>query len=146
MDLNTIAQLIQMVNNSSLAVLEVEDKEIRVRLENKSVTLSAQAGVPVMPMVSQQVSVAVPQTVEVKDDTAYNFVKSPIVGTFHSLNAIGKGTLNVGDKVEKGQVLCAVEAMKLMNDIESDTSGEVVEVMVKDGDMVEFGQALVKLK
>lgn len=77
----------------------------------------------------------------------YKLVKSPMVGTFYGRPSPKADTfVKVGDKVKKGDILCIVEAMKLMNEIESEFDGEVVEILVKDEEMVEYGQGLIKIK
>jgi acetyl-CoA carboxylase biotin carboxyl carrier protein len=76
-----------------------------------------------------------------------HLVKSPIVGTFYRSSAPdAKPFVAPGDRVAKGQVLCIVEAMKLMNEIESDCDGEVLEVMVANGQPVEFGEPLFRIR
>lgn len=86
-------------------------------------------------------------TKEVRDTSNCIQVKSPIVGTFYSAAGPDQDPfVKVGDVVKKGQVLCIVEAMKLMNDIECDTNGEIVEVLVHDGDMVEYNQPLFTVR
>ena len=91
------------------------------------------------------------QTTIVKENEEQNedckIIKSPMVGTFYSKSApTANPFVKVGDKVKKGQVLCILEAMKLMNEIESEYDGEIVKVCVKDDEMVEFGQVLFKIK
>ena len=84
---------------------------------------------------------------DVIDDVNTTIIKCPIVGTYY--NAPGpdqKAFVNEGDQVKKGQVLCIIEAMKLMNDIESDYDGTIVEILVTDGQTVEYGQPLFKIK
>ena len=77
----------------------------------------------------------------------YKIVKSPMVGTFYSKSSPdAKPYVEVGSNVKKGDILCIVEAMKLMNEIESEYDGEIVEVCVNDGDMVDFGKPLFKIK
>lgn len=77
----------------------------------------------------------------------YKLIKSPMVGTFYGRPSPKQETfVKVGDKVKKGDILCIVEAMKLMNEIESEFDGEVVEILVKDEEMVEYGQVLIKIK
>ena len=77
----------------------------------------------------------------------YKIIKSPMVGTFYSKPSPNKETfVKTGDIVKKGQVICIVEAMKLMNEIESEFDGEIAEICVKDGDIVEYGQPLIKIK
>lgn len=85
--------------------------------------------------------------VENKKDEECKVVKAPMVGTFYSKSSPTAETfVKVGDKVKKGQTLCIVEAMKLMNEIESEFDGEIVEVCVEDDTMVEYGQSLFKIK
>ena len=80
-------------------------------------------------------------------DAGLHIVKSPIVGTFYDApSPDAERFVSVGDRVETGKVLCIVEAMKLMNEIESDASGEIVKVFVKPGQPVEYGQALFAIK
>lgn len=77
----------------------------------------------------------------------YKIVKSPMVGTFYSRPAPNKDAFTkVGDTVKKGQVICIVEAMKLMNEIESEFDGEIAEICVKDGEVIEYGTPLFKVK
>ncbi len=77
----------------------------------------------------------------------YKLVKSPMVGTFYGRpSPKQEAFVKVGDKVKKGDILCIVEAMKLMNEIESEFDGEVAEILVKDEEMVEYGQVLIKIK
>ncbi len=77
----------------------------------------------------------------------YKIIKSPMVGTFYSKPSPNKETfVKTGDIVKKGQVICIVEAMKLMNEIESEFDGEIAEICVNDGDIVEYGQPLFKIK
>jgi acetyl-CoA carboxylase biotin carboxyl carrier protein len=74
-------------------------------------------------------------------------VKSPIVGTFYGSPSPGSGPfVTPGDRVEKGQVICIVEAMKLMNEIESDVAGEIVKCLVSNGQPIEFGQPLFSVR
>ena len=77
----------------------------------------------------------------------YKIIKSPMVGTFYSRLAPNKDSfVKVGDTIKKGQVVCIVEAMKLMNEIESEFDGEIAEICIKDGDVVEYGMPLFKIK
>ncbi len=84
---------------------------------------------------------------EEKNEEDYKIVKSPMVGTFYSKSSpTADPYVEVGSKVKKGDILCIVEAMKLMNEIESEFDGEIVEVCVNDGDMVDYGKPLFKIK
>jgi acetyl-CoA carboxylase biotin carboxyl carrier protein len=88
-----------------------------------------------------------PDTDEPAEDAGLHIVKSPIVGTFYESPSPGAGPfVRIGDQVENGQVLCIVEAMKLMNEIEADAAGEVVKRLVANGQPVEYGQPLFALR
>jgi acetyl-CoA carboxylase biotin carboxyl carrier protein len=90
---------------------------------------------------------AVPAAAEPAADEGLHLVKSPIVGTFYgSPNPASPPFVKAGDKVSAGQVLCIVEAMKLMNEIESDVAGELVRVLVENGQPVEYGQPLFAIR
>ncbi len=105
---------------------------------------------PNIPMVpSQNVKPAkIPDNTEmVKVEEKCKIVKSPMVGTFYEKSSpTAKKFVEVGDKVKKGDILCIIEAMKLMNEIESEYDGEIIEVLVKDGEMVDYGKPLFKIK
>ena len=82
-----------------------------------------------------------------KKEREGNIIKSPMVGTFYSkASPTAEAFVKIGSKVKKGDTLCIIEAMKLMNEIESEFDGEVVEILAKDEDMVEYGQALFIIK
>jgi acetyl-CoA carboxylase biotin carboxyl carrier protein len=84
---------------------------------------------------------------EAEEEQALHIVKSPIVGTFYESSSPGSPAfVKIGDEIESGQVLCIVEAMKLMNEIESDAAGEVVKRLVTNGQPVEYGQPLFALR
>jgi acetyl-CoA carboxylase biotin carboxyl carrier protein len=109
---------------------------------------SAAPAVPA-PSVAPQVhaSSEAPAAEEADEDADLHIVKSPIVGTFYESPSPGASAfVKIGDRVEEGQVLCIVEAMKLMNEIESDASGEIVKRLVQNGQPVEYGQPLFALK
>lgn len=90
------------------------------------------------------------QTIETKQTTTnenYQIVKSPMVGTFYlKPSPTEKPYVEIGQTIKKGETLCIIEAMKLMNEIESEYAGEIVEILVKDGETVEYGTPLFKIK
>lgn len=84
---------------------------------------------------------------ETKQEQVYKYIKSPMVGTFYAKPSPNeKEFVSVGERIGKGKTTCIIEAMKLMNEIESEFEGEVVEILKKDGEPVEFGENLIKLK
>ena len=152
MNLRQIRELVRLLESSSLTVLEIEEADLRVRLEKGQTAGLAQ---PVPAALPQAVPAALPvetapAPAPVADGTVdfnrLKEVKSPLVGIFYAAPSPGAEPFaGVGSRVKKGDVLCVVEAMKLMNEITADTDGEVIDVCVQNGQVVEFGQILFKL-
>ena len=152
MNLRQIRELVRLLESSSLSVLEIEEADLRVRLEKGQTTGFAQ---PVSAALPQAVPAALPvgtapDPAPVADGTVdfnrLKEVKSPLVGIFYAAPSPGAEPFaGVGSRVKKGDVLCVVEAMKLMNEITADADGEVIDVCVQNGQVVEFGQILFKL-
>ena len=152
MDYEEIKKLIEDMGNSKLDTLEIEFPDgCKISMsKNKpmhaeSVTTSNVANVQKEISVVEE-SKTVVNAVE-KNIADLKIIKSPMVGTFYtSASPKDEPFVKVGDKVKKGQVVCIVEAMKLMNEIESEFDGEVVEICVNNEDVVEYGLPLFKLK
>jgi acetyl-CoA carboxylase biotin carboxyl carrier protein len=144
MDLRKLKTLIDLVSESNISELEITEAEGKVRIVKADPRIPAPAptsvGAPSLPTPV----VASPPSVEAPPPPAAgNPVKSPMVGTFYrSATPGGKPLVEVGDKVQAGQAVCIIEAMKIMNEIESDHAGTVTQVLVEDGRAVEFGQPL----
>ena len=147
MEYDKIKQLIEDMGKSNIEELEIEFPEGMKISMKKNVAVA-----PVQQQVVAQQSTNIPviqttQPVEEEPKEEYKEIKSPMVGTFYSKPSPDKEAfVKVGDKVKKGQVVCIIEAMKLMNEIEAEFDGEVVEVCLNDGDAVEYGKPLFKLK
>jgi acetyl-CoA carboxylase biotin carboxyl carrier protein len=151
MDLRKLKTLIELVENSGIAELEIEEGEERVRI-TRAVAPSAhpvmmQAPAPLqMAVAAPAAAPAAPLPAAVPPEPEGHLVKSPMVGTFYRAASPGaKAFVEVGDTVQVGDPLCIIEAMKLMNEIESDQAGVVKEILVENGQPVEFGQPLVRL-
>ena len=148
MDLRKLKTLIELVESSGIAELEIEEGEERVRITRAvaSGPASAPAPTPVTAVLAPAAAPA-PALVEAPAPPAEpegHMVKSPMVGTFYRAASPGaKPFVEAGDSVEVGDTLCIIEAMKLMNEIESDKAGVVKQVLVENGQPVEFGQPLV---
>ena len=143
MDIRKIKKLIEMLQASDLREIEVKEGEESVRIARGGVSSPTEEYV-----ISNQATQAVKTTTEkihIDDsNTSGNHIKSPIVGTFYRKPAPDKPSfVEVGDHVEKGQVVCIVEAMKMMNEIKSDFSGTIKSINVEDGTPVEFDQNLI---
>jgi acetyl-CoA carboxylase biotin carboxyl carrier protein len=148
-----IKELMEYIEASSFVEFELEREGLKIKLVKRAAVGNGQAGpvVPAAPVASAQAPTQVleapaarPSAVESPD---IHLVKSPIVGTFYRSTAPGtRPFVEVADRVKKGQVICIVEAMKLMNEIESDCDGEVLEALVANGQPVEYGEPLFKIK
>jgi acetyl-CoA carboxylase biotin carboxyl carrier protein len=152
MDLRKLKTLIELVETSGIAELEIQEGEERVRI-TRALAPSAQTVMmhapmaPASPPVPAAAAVPVPAPVAVAaEEPSGHVVKSPMVGTFYRAASPGAKTfVEVGDTVKEGDTLCIVEAMKLMNEIEADASGVVKAVLAENGQPVEFGQPLFLL-
>ena len=145
MDIRKIKKLIELLEESGLAELEISEGEESVRIARftQGVNVVAQGQPMAMPMQAapaQPVALPAAPPAEQRDE---NLVTAPMVGTFYASPAPGaKPFVEVGQEVRVGQVLCIIEAMKMMNQIESERAGRVVAVLAKTGEPVEFGQPL----
>jgi len=146
-DLRKLKTLIELVESSGIAELEIQEGEERVRITRAVASSAAPTVVPVtVPAVTAPVAGAAASAPEPSQpaEPEGHQVKSPMVGTFYRAASPGaKAFVEVGDSVEVGDTLCIIEAMKLMNEIESDKSGVVKQVLAENGQPVEFGQPLV---
>lgn len=150
-----ILQLIKAVSDSELTEFKYEEDGVKLSLKKTvpapvqtviAAAPAAPAQIPAVPAAPAAPAVpeAVPAEPEKKENEVKgNIVKSPLVGTFYAApSEDAEPFVKVGDSVKEGQVLAIVEAMKLMNEIESDYSGTVTEILVENGQGVEFGQPL----
>ena len=147
MEYSDIKKLIEDMGNSKIDSLEIEFPDgLKIKMD-KSKNLTTEEVAP-QTVVTPVVSNNVVTTVETpKEEENYKVIKSPMVGTFYaSSSPTAEPFVKIGDKIKKGQVVCIVEAMKLMNEIESEFDGEIVEICVKNEDMVEYGTPLFKIK
>lgn len=144
MDIRKIKKLIEMLQESDLTEIEVGQGDESVRITRGG----SQNITPNTPSVQQ---VAVPQpiiesTEKVDETVSGNLVRSPIVGTFYRKPGPDKDPfIRVGDTVEVGDVLCIIEAMKMMNEIKSEFSGKITSINVEDGQPVEFDQHIITI-
>ena len=149
MDLRKLKTLIELVESSGIAELEISEGEERVRITRTGAS-TQQAYAPVAAPIPQPVAaVSAPQAAPPAAGPAKpavaegHVVKSPMVGTFYRSASPGaKPFVDVGQNVNSGDTLCIIEAMKLLNEIESDQSGVIKAILVENGQPVEFGQPL----
>ena len=148
MDIRKIKKLIEMLQDSDLKEIEVSQGEESVRISRDNSSQFVPVERVVQP-IQQQVTEDAPvnNISEEAPKIDGNIVTSPIVGTFYRKPSPDKDPfIKVGDVVEQGDVLCIIEAMKMMNEIKSDFSGTVVAIDVEDGQPVEYGQNIITIK
>lgn len=146
MDLRKLKTLIDLVADSDIAELEVTEGESKVRIvkssaaSNQVVMMQQPAAAPVAPPVATPA--AAPVVVAAAEPTGH-VVKSPMVGTFYRSSAPGSGPfVEIGSSVKVGDTVCIIEAMKLLNEIDADAAGVITQILVENGQPVEFGQPL----
>ena len=159
MDVDEIKKILELMREHDLGEFELEQDNVKLRLRKNSAS-SWSAAPPVSPMAypppadpGARAAAAsppgAPATVltAADDDVDFAIVKSPIVGTFYRSSEPGaKPFVDVGETVRKGQVLCIIEAMKLMNEINAECDGEVVKAYVENGHAVQYGERLFAIK
>ncbi|HEX4798698.1 MAG TPA: acetyl-CoA carboxylase biotin carboxyl carrier protein [Burkholderiales bacterium] len=159
MDLRKLKKLIDLVEESGIAELEVTEGEEKVKIvkggsSGREVVILPASTSAASPPTAQTVSAAAPAAPAVASASAAeaptslegHIVKSPMVGTFYRAGSPGaKPFVEVGDTVEAGQTICVIEAMKLMNEIEADKDGVIKAIMVENGQPVEYGESLMMI-
>ena len=158
MDLNDVKQLLDLVRQHELAEFEIEHNGFRLKIRKDgahSVVVTAPAAnsvlaaAPIAASLPAGLAAAVPAPTgePAADEVELAVVKSPIVGTFYRSPEPGAASfVEVGSTVKKGQVLCIIEAMKLMNEIDSEYDGEIVNIYVENGQPVQYGERLFAIK
>lgn len=144
MDIKEIKTLIAVMEESSLTALEVEVPELKVRLERN--LANSMVEVVQQPVYSMPAGVPAAAQAPAKENAFYKEIKSPMVGVFYTASAPEADPyVTKGSQVKKGDVVCIIEAMKLMNEIAAEEEGQIVEICVQNGQIVEYGQTLFKL-
>ncbi|NDH54259.1 MAG: acetyl-CoA carboxylase biotin carboxyl carrier protein [Betaproteobacteria bacterium] len=149
MDIRKVKKLIELLEESGIAEIEIKEGEESVRISRQGShppALQYYAPPAPAPVATAPVAAAAPVAVPVAAPKAENVVPSPMVGTFYAAaTPTSAPFVSIGDEVKPGQVMCIIEAMKMMNQIEADRGGRVTAIMAKNGDPVEFGQPLFVL-
>jgi acetyl-CoA carboxylase biotin carboxyl carrier protein len=154
-EIQHIEQLLRLMSEHNLEEFEYSDGDLKIRLKKPSIGIASRSmAAPeiiiasgVSPQAAPAVAGASAPAPESRSTDDLHLVKSPIVGTYYEAPSPGaEAFLKVGAYVETGQTLCIVEAMKLMNEIESDISGEVLRIFVENGQPVEYGQPLFGIR
>ncbi len=153
MDLKHIKSLLQLISDADVNEVYIEEGDFKIKIKKRSETAYVSAPAAPAPVASVVVPAAAPAAPAAAPVAAAPVavkttpIKSPIVGTFYASGSPdAKPFVSVGDVISKGQPLCIIEAMKIMNEIESDVSGKVVAIHVKNGQPVEFDQPLFEIE
>lgn len=156
MNFKEIVELLEKVAELGIAEVEIEQAGTKLRIQAKETPPPAaalpsfavpHAAVPAIAAPAAPAQLAAKPEEPEESDAGLHIITSPIVGTFYrSPNPESEAFVSIGDHVSKGEVLCIIEAMKLMNEIESDVSGTIIEVCAQNGKAVEFGQKLFRIK
>ena len=149
MDLKAIKQVVEMMKRSEISEFEIEEKDFKLRLSRKNGdTQIIQAAAPVAAAPIASAAPAAPATAAAPaEEQGVSVVKSPMVGTFYTAASPDSPVFaKVGGKVGADSIVCIIEAMKVMNEIQAELSGTITEVLVENGEAVEYGQPLFKVK
>jgi acetyl-CoA carboxylase biotin carboxyl carrier protein len=142
-----IKELLQIFEESGVAEMEVQRGENRLRLRRAPTTQELQVPAAAPPPAHAPAPPAAPAAKASTADANHTLVKSPIVGTYYDAPSPGAAPfVKIGDTVEPGQVLCIIESMKLMNEIEAEMAGTLVHKLVENGRPVEYGEALFAIR
>jgi|SRR5688572_10861629 len=158
MDLDEIRKILEMMREHELAEFELEEENVKLRLRKQSTPAWPGGSLPHVPYPPPMpagappapppaAAASTPILTAADDDVDLAIVLSPIVGTFYRASEPGaKPYVEVGETVKKGQVLCIIEAMKLMNEINAECDGEIVKAYVENGHAVQYGERLFAIK
>ncbi|WP_425261669.1 acetyl-CoA carboxylase biotin carboxyl carrier protein [Rubrivivax sp. RP6-9] len=148
MDLRKLKTLIDLVSESNISELEITEAEGKVRIVKGGVAVAAAmvaapAAAPTAAPAAPAPVAAAPAAEPVVAEPAGKVIKSPMVGTFYRSASPGaKAFVDVGSTVKPGEPICIIEAMKIMNEIEADVGGKIVQILCENGQAVEFGQPM----
>ncbi|KNH33993.1 MULTISPECIES: acetyl-CoA carboxylase biotin carboxyl carrier protein [Exiguobacterium] len=148
MKIDQLKQVLEMLDQSSVNELSLETDTYKLKLKKQGETVTVSHQAPVAPVAApapvKQAAAPVEEEATADDTVTINAL---MVGTFYSRpNPDKPAYVKVGDQIEVGQIVCVLEAMKLFNNLNSEVSGTVVEILVADGDLVEFGQPLFRIR
>ncbi len=144
MDIRKVKKLIELLEESDIAEIEIHEGEESVRISRASqVAVAAQVAAPIAAPMAAPVAAPAAAPAETPAEISGHQIKSPMVGTFYRApSPDAKPFVEEGDQVSAGDTLCIVEAMKILNQIESDKSGTVKKILVENGEPVEFNQPM----
>lgn len=144
MELNEIRNLIELLKDTDITELQIEKEGSKLKIKREKFFPSFEAAPSTAKPVVEEIKAIKEVVVE---EQKYATITSPIVGIFHRAPSPGAPPfVEVGSSVKKGQVLCIIEAMKLMNEIESDTDGTIMQILIENAHPVEYGETLFRIE
>lgn len=151
LDIKQIKAVISLMENSNLTEFEIEEKDLKLRIrrggENEPVVVTAPQAATTVAVAPTPAASSVQESAEEVEEEGVTVVRSPMVGTFYRASSPDNPPfVESGQKTNKGVVLCIIEAMKVMNEIKSESAGTVSAILVENGENVEYGQPLFKIK
>lgn len=152
MNIENLKEIIKLINDSNIRFFEFEEESTKIKISKDSIVEEKTNTVKEIEEVEDEIIKE--ETIEVIENKNENVksenikeILSPMVGTFYSaLSPNDEPLVRVGDRVKKGDVVCIIEAMKVMNEIESDIDGVVKEVLVKNDEMVQYGEKIIRIE
>lgn len=148
-DIRKIRRLMVLMQENDLSEIDLQHGEMRIQLRRNTMAVAPAVAPPTAPAPAPPVSAAEPtpgKTEEAPDESHLVIIKSPMVGTFYAApDPESPPFVKVGDQVNPDMTVCLLEAMKVFNEIQAETSGKVVSILAKNGDPIEFGQPLMKI-
>jgi acetyl-CoA carboxylase biotin carboxyl carrier protein len=151
LDIKLIKQVVDLMKRSDISEFEFEEDGFKLRLSSKGADAPQIIHAAPAAQTTAPITVATPATGEAVaapvEEEGISIIKSPMVGTFYGASSPeSPAFVKVGDKVSKDSVVCIIEAMKVMNEIQAEMSGAITELLVENGEAVEYGQPLFKIK
>lgn len=139
MDTKKLEEIMELFEKSSISTLELESDGMKIKLGKNPIVINS----PSSNITTSSTNLCQTEGISADIKSDYDYVESPLVGTFHAAPSPNASLfVNKGDKVNKGQKLCIIEAMKVMNEVYATKDGVIKDILVKEGQMVEYGQKL----
>jgi acetyl-CoA carboxylase biotin carboxyl carrier protein len=148
-DLNQVRELLSILNQTDIEELSLKSSDFELTIRKGSLSSGTAVAPAVAPVAISAVPIVAPTVAAAPAAIDKNWVEvtSPMVGTFYRASGPDEPPfIEVGDTIRLGQAICIIEAMKLMNELEAEVAGEVMEILVENGKPIEFGQALMRVK
>jgi acetyl-CoA carboxylase biotin carboxyl carrier protein len=147
MNIKDLRDLILTIDKTSITKLDLELDNLKLSVSKEQVFVEAKGDIVSRSVITEDTSIQEEVSIENNSNEDLYIVKAPIMGTFYSSSGPTEPSfVKVGDIINEGSTLCILEAMKLMNEVQSDVKGEIVEILVKNEDLVEYDQPLFKIK